>query len=521
MSAPHVLTIDLGTSGLKAAVVSSDGHVVGRGHRSVVTSFTPDGGAEQDPEQVWRLTLDGCRDALGEAGDAAGSVTAVIASSQYSSIIPVDAAGRHVAPMMVWMDQRGAPGRVAKLPGAPRRDGPVALARWLWIHGLPPIEAGMSLTHMRWIRYARPDVYERTTAFLEPMDYLTLRFSGRAVANRCSAHLSLLTDNRAGGVDGYHPTLVEQSHIDADKLPELVPVGAEVGPVLPDVADALGLDRSTRVLSGFNDTQAGAIAVGAFTGTHAGVSIGTTGVIVTHVPKKKTSPLTSIFTVPSPIGDGHLVSAENGVAGVGLDYFLSTVVYGEDAFRTHDPDHDRYEAFNDAASAAPAGASGVLFLPWLRGSLAPTADGRVRGGFLNVGLDNDRNDLARAVLEGIALNFRRLRDPVQRFTKRDFSHYLVYGGGARSDLWSQILADVLGAPVHRLEDPSHANSLGAGLFALERIGAIGLDDVVRLPRIGAVFDPDTTVTGRYDELAGHFVKAFKRNRPLFHDLNPR
>lgn len=524
MAAPYLLTVDLGTSGPKAAVVGIDGRVVGSGQEKVTTLFPAEGAAEQDPDQIWAVTLESCRTALAESQTAAGvepaDVVAVIVSSQYSSIVPVDAGGEHLANMVIWMDQRGSPKRIKHVAGYPSRpDTPADLARWLRIHGLAPIEGGIALTHMRWIKYGLPDVYERTAALLEPMDYLTLRFSGRATANQCTAFMSLTIDNRTLGATEYDPLLVEQSLIDVDKLAELVPVGHELGTVLPEVAAELGLTESTVVLSGCNDTQAGAIAAGAFRGSHAGVSLGTTGVIVTHHPKRKTDPLTSIFTVPSPIGGCHLVSAENGVAGVGVDHFLGNLVYGDDSFGTNAARQDAYAAFNAAVAVAEPGADGVMYLPWLRGSIAPKADARMRGGFVNVGLHTDRNDLARAVCEGVALNFRSLWRPVEKFVKRRFSHAVFYGGGAKSDVWTQIMADVLAVPVHQLDQPRHANTIGTALLGFERLGLIGVDEVLEIPHVSAVFESDPGNAARYDELSDRFAQAFKATRPLFRSLN--
>ena len=517
----HVLTIDLGTSGPKAAVVSHSGVVVGAARASVRTAFSDDGGAEQDPEAVWAATLDAASRALADAGVAPDSFVAVVASAQYSSVVPVGADGTPTGNMLVWMDQRGAPKRLKRLPGHPRfGDSPVALLRWLRVHGIPPIEAGMSLTHMRWVRFARPDVYDRTRSFVEPVDYLTARFTGRVTANQCSAFMMLLTDNRTVGTTAWEPRLVKQSRIDADKLPELVPVGSVVGPLLPEVAETLGLPPSTPVLSGINDTQAGAVAAGAFSGSHAGLALGTTSVIITHVDRKKTDPFNSLFTLPSPIGDTHLVSAENGVAGVAVDHFLDELVYADDAFHTARSVDDRYQAFNEAAAAAGPGAGGVLFLPWLRGSIAPSAEARMRGGFINVGLDTTRADLARAVFEGVALNLRWLQGPVEKFIKRKISHFVFYGGGAQSDTWSQIMADVLRTPIHQLAEPGFANSLGTAMFAFERLGMLDRDELASTVPVGTVYEPDDAAAARYDDVAGVFVDAFRADQAVVPPAQP-
>lgn len=518
----HILTIDLGTSGPKAAVVTSSGRVVGSARASVRTHLRPGGGAEQDPEAVWDATLSSSRQALARAEVAPSSFAAVVASSQYSSIVPVDANGVAVADMVLWLDQRGAPKRLKRIDGYPRgADSPVAKLRWLQIHGLPPIDAAMSLNHMRWIRYARPEIEARTHTYLEPVDYLTARFTGRIAANQCSAFMMLLTDNRTLGTTRWHPTLVDQSLVDPAKLPELVAVGSEVGPLRAEVAEALGLPPSTPVLAGINDTQAGAIAAGAFRGTHAGLSLGTSSVITTHMARKKTNPVSSLFTMPSPVGGTHLLSAENGVAGVAVDHFLDQLVHPDDPFQTPVTTEDRYQAFNDAAAEAGIGAGGVLFLPWLRGSLAPTADPRLRAGFLNIGLDTTRSDLARAVLEGVALNLRWLRRPVETFVRRPLSHFVFYGGGAQSDIWSQVMADVLASPVHQLEDPSFANNVGAALFAGEHLGLADSAEAADQVPVRRVYEPDPSTATRYDELSGVFVEAFKKTRRLFRPTGTR
>jgi xylulokinase len=213
-----------------------------------------------------------------------------------------------------------------------------------------------------------------------------------------------------------------------------------------------------------------------------------------------------------------MVSAENGVAGVAVNYFLDSLVYPDDPFETPETIEDRYEAFNRAAATSRPGAGGVLFLPWLRGSLAPHGDGRMRGGFLNAGLDTTRGDLARAVLEGVALNLRWLQGPVEKFIGRRISHYVFYGGGAHSDLWSSVMADVLDKPVHQMADAGFANSIGTAVFGFDRLGITDASQVTDRPRIHGVYEPDPANRARYDDFAATFADAFKRTRPLSHRL---
>jgi len=517
--APCVLAIDLGTSGPKVAIVSLQGALLATGRSAVATLHLPDGGVEQDPEAVWSATKSACLAALKASPVPAASVVAVICTSQYSSIVPVDAAGRPTANMVLWLDKRGTTARLRSAPDFPRfADSPPRLLNWLRLHGLPPVAGGISLTHLRHFKFARPDVYERTAKFLEPMDYLTLRLTGRATANQCTAFMSLVTDNRRLDATDYHPGLVRQSLIDRDKLPDLVPLDAVVGTVLPSVAEELGLSPRTRVVTGLNDTQAGGMGTAAFAGSHGAISIGSTSVMIAHVPFKRTDIRHAILSVPSPVPDTYFVMAENGTGGNTLEHFLEKLVYPSDPFGHLAAEH-HFERLQRAIHEVRPGSGGVLFLPWLAGSMAPAADDHVRGGFLNVGLATTRSQLARAVLEGVALNLRWLRGPVERFARRSLSHFVFYGGAAESDAWSQILADVLDAPVHQARHPQYITSLGAGLLAFQRLGLLGFDEFEARVPIARRYEPNPANRALYDHLAAQFVEIFRRTRPVFRALN--
>jgi xylulokinase len=516
---PYVLAVDLGTSGPKAAVVSLEGRIASTGTAHVETIFLPDGGAEQDPESVWDAVKEACGAALGRSPVDRSHVLAVICSSQYSSVIPVDSEGRSTMNMVVWLDQRGSKKRLRQLDGYPRStDTPPQLVQWVRIHGLPPIESAISLQHMRWIKYARPDVYERTATFLEPMDYVTMRLTGRRTANQCTAFMFLVTDNRSLNVTEYHPKLLEYSLLDSDKLPELLPVDAIVGTVLPDVASELGLSPDTRVVTGLNDTQSGGMGTFAFSGGHAGISVGSTSVVITHVDFKRTDVRRSILSMPSPVPDTYFVMAENGIAGAALEHFLENLIYAKDHFGELRSE-ERFEMLGRAVAEAPPGSDGVLFLPWMSGTIAPAADSRMRGGFLNLGMKTTRSHMARAVLEGVALNQRWVRGAVERFAKRKISHFLYQGGGAESDAWSQIMADVLGAPVHQTENPRFVPCLGGGLLAFQRLGMLDFDDFERRVPIRRVYEPNEANRAVYDDLFERFVRAFKSVRAIFRTLN--
>jgi xylulokinase len=519
---PHVLSIDLGTSGPKTVLVSLSGAVAGVGRSHVATRRVEREGAEQDAHQVWQAVKDSIGAALREAQVPARQIVAVICTSQYSSIVPVDVQGQPLAPMLTWMDHRGERSRLKGRPGFPRlADAPWKLANWVRLHGLAPVAAGMSLTHMRWFKYARPEVYARTFKFLEPGEYLGMRLCGRAATTQGTGYMSLLIDNRDLQASDYHPTLLSYGLIDRDKLADVVAPDTLLGPLLPEVAAELGLLPTTQVVAAMNDTQAGAMAAGVSGGRHAGISMGTTSILVSQSARKRTSLGDSLFTMPSPDRRGYLAVAENGTSGQAIDKFLHNLVLPADAFAAPEEGLaiDAYAALESALQHVRPGAEGVMYLPWINGSIAPRSESLMRGGFLNLGAETTRCHLARAVVEGIAMNARWAQVAMKKFVGQAYPHLRFYGGGARSDAIAHTLADVLGRPVRQLANPQYATSLGSSLIAFERLGLLGRDEFeARLP-VQRCFEPRSEWQALYDDRFDQFTRAFKATRPLCRAMN--
>jgi xylulokinase len=222
--------------------------------------------------------------------------------------------------------------------------------------------------------------------------------------------------------------------------------------------------------------------------------------------------------MPSPVPATYFVMAENGIGGAALEHFLENVIFARDDFGGLATEN-RYEVLARAVARASPGSDGLLFLPWMGGAIAPHAEPRMRGGFLNVTAKTTRSDMARAVLEGVAMNLRWLKGPVEAFAKRQFTHYIFYGGGAESGAWSQIMADVLGAPVHQVQNPQYATCVGLALLAFQRLGLIGFDEFERRVPIRAIYDPTPGNKAMYNEMSDLLVQSFDATRPIFRALN--
>lgn len=516
--------IDLGTTGPKVGVFTAGGRLLGDATRKVPTVRPGGGAAEQDADAVWQAVVDATREAISAAVVGSGArvdrIVAVGVDSQYSSLVPVDSAGMPTAPMTTWMDGRGAPHNLEIYEREPD-----AFFAFLDIAGMIPLPSGSdSLAHLLHFQHDRPDVHARTAAYLEPMDYVTTRLTGRATASRCSAFMLLMVDNRPGAELVWHPDLVRMAGVDPSRLPPLVGLDEPVGTILPDVAKALGLapglDHGIPVFPGVNDTQIGGLATRSVRGTSAGICIGTTSVLIAALDRKDVDADNQLAAMPNPLG-GYMLMAENGNGGKVLDQVLTNLLCPDDALGAHlDPSvHDRIDGL---VGASPPGAGGVLFLPWLGGAMSPVEDGQMRGGYLGLSMATRRADMVRATLEGLSHSLRWLRGPAEDFCGHPFDHITFSGGAARSSAWSQILADVLDRPVHQLADPSHANGRAAALFALSHLGVLDVDEIPNRMPVAAVHEPtsDPAIRSRYDAAHEQFVAAFHATQPIMHALRP-
>jgi xylulokinase len=484
----NALAIDLGSTACKVAVVAIDGTVLGSGLASITTTFGPAGAAEQDAEVVWTSTLAACLQALVEAGPAAtADVKAICVASQWSSIVPVAADGSPLAGLHMWFDRRGAARTEALTEGDDQ-----ASARWSEIHGFAP---STSLAHILWFQ-DDADVHRRTAAYLEPMDYLNARFTGVIAATANSAMPLALTDNRELGATTWSRELIERAGVDATRLPPLTPSMSVLAPILPAVADELGLHRDVEVVTGVNDSIAGAFGSGALEPGQATIMMGTTGVLTVHHRVRHVDTARFIVTMPSALDDRYYVVAEGGLGGKLVELALDEIV-GAGSGRGPDPAH--FDEVMALAAASAPGAGGVLFLPWVFGSLSPALDQRHRGALLGLSISTSRGDLARAVLEGISLQMRWLTDEVEAALATSFDRIRFVGGGATSDVWSAITADVIGRPIDQVADPRHAVSRGAALIAFVSTGRLTLDELPELVPIRRRYEPDPDLAPLYDE----------------------
>ncbi|GMQ94162.1 MAG: FGGY-family carbohydrate kinase [Acidimicrobiia bacterium] len=510
-----VLAIDLGTSGPKVALVSSRGEIMGKATEPVPLLLDGSGGAEQDPQAWWDAIVTATRAAIDSSPGI--DVAAVSVTSQWSGTVAVDGNGEPIGNAIIWMDSRGAPYLHDLTGSGPVRFegfGPLRVRRWISTTGGAPSGSGKDpIAHILYLRNEQPDVYRRAETFLEPKDYLNLRLTGRTVASYDSIALHWLTDNRNPDAVEYHDDLLVYAGLKRSQLPELVHATEVIGGLSETAADDLGLTAGTPVIAGTPDVSSAAIGAGTVRDHAAHLYIGTSSWLTCHVPYKKTDLFHSIASLPAAVPGKWFVANEQETAGKAIDW-LASVLYPN-----RPTDDSMYRELNDIANTVPAGSNGVVFTPWLYGERTPVEDSKLRAGFFNQSLDTGRDEMIRAVFEGVAYNTRWLLETVERFTKRRLDPISMVGGGAQSDLWAQIHADVLDRTILQRGEPLWVNVRGAGMLAHAALGNVAWEDIDKTAPTAAERRPDPVNRPVYDAGYDTFRKIHKANRGIYRRIN--
>lgn len=518
------LAIDLGTSGPKVALVSTQGEILGCEFEPVSLDLLPNGGAEQRPDEWWRAIVTAALRLLEQTRFPTSNVYAVSCTSQWSGTVPVSREGQPLMNAVIWMDARGAPYIRKLCSGWLNLQGydVVKLLNWLRYTGGMPTRAGKDpIAHILFIKNELPEIYRQTYKFLEPKDYLNLRLTGRFAATFDSITLHWLTDNRNIDRVDYHPRLLRISGIERDKLPDLYPAQDVLGPLTPEAAAELGLPAGIPVIGGTPDLHSAAIGSGAARDYQAHLYVGSSSWIGCHLPFKRTDPLHNMASVPSPLPGSYLVIDEQECAGLCLTYLRDSLFYPDDELSLGPCPPDSYAAFDRIAAQAPPGSGNLIFTPWLYGERTPVEDHLLRGGFFNLSLTTDRARLLRSVYEGVAYNTRWLLGYFEQFIRRPVESLHMVGGGAKSAVWCQIFADVLDRPVCQVKDPIYANVRGAGFLAALALGHLKREQIPECIQIARTFNPNPENRELYDRLFREFLNLYRLHRPIFARLNQR
>jgi len=518
----YILAVDLGTSGPKVALYNARGELKGCEFEPVNLLLLANGGAEQDPHEWWDAIRKAVLRLLGKDIVDKSSITAIGVTTQWSGTVPVDESGQPLMNAIIWMDSRGAP-YIKKITSGPVKLAGFGIDRLIhWIRltgGIPGLAGKDSIAHILYIQNELPEIYQKTFKFLEPKDYINLVLTGKIAASTDSISLHWLTDTRDLSNVHYDPRLIRYSGIDPQKLPDLKLAVDILGPLKPEIASQLGMNADVQVIMGTPDMQSATLGSGAVKDFEAHAYIGTSSWVVCHVPYKKTDIFHNICTLPSAIPDRYFVTDEQETAGACLTYFRDKFIFPEDDASSQQRPANAYQILEGMAESVPPGSEGLIFMPWLYGERTPVDDRYVRGGFFNLSLRHTRAHLARAVYEGVALNTRWLLGIVEKFVKRRLDPINLAGGGASSNLWCQVCADVLARTIRQVKDPFQANSRGVAYLASVAMGYLKFEDIPDQVPILNTYHPRAEHRALYDRYFQELLGLYQRNAKAFIRLN--
>jgi xylulokinase len=471
------LGIDLGTSSVKCLLVSEAGEAVGAGSADYPLHTPNPGWAEQDPEDWWRATLSAARRAL--EGHEARALSAIGLSGQMHTLVLLDAEGEPVRPAIAWPDARTAR-EVEAFHARVPREAQVSIL------GNPPA-TGFTGPSLLWVKHHEPDVYQRARHALLPKDYLRYRLTGALATEASDASATLLFDvaRRRWAAE-----IIGALELSPDMVPAVIASASVGGGVTRQAAAALGLREGIPVAAGAGDQAAAAMGCGLVDPGMMLVTMGSGGQVFAPLTTPTPDPELRVHCFCHAREDRwHLLGAVQNV-GLALDWIRKLFGWSWERL------------LGEAESVAP-GADGLLFLPYLTGERTPHMDPAARGTLWGLTLAHGPAHVARAALEGVTF---ALKDAVDACLDVGASaeRLVVAGGGARNPFRRQLLADVVGRPLH-LADVEDASAKGAAVLA----GA-------PMPRLSPTLAAEPgTGSERYQDIALRYGDLYRTLRAGF------
>ncbi len=487
---PYLLGLDISTTGAKALVIDGAGAVVAS-HTTPQTVRSPKPlWSEQDPADWWQGMAASIRAVLQEV-DAA-EIAAIGLTGQMHGLVCLDAEGAVLRPAILWNDQRTG----AECDAIMQR---VGAARMIQITGNRAL-TGFTAPKILWVRRHEPAVYAQMAHVLLPKDYIRFKLTGEYATDMAGAAGTVLMDV---GARAWSDAVLEALEIPRAWMPKTHEGPEVTGVVGQAAADATGLRAGTPVVGGGGDQAAQAVGVGAVRPGVVALTVGTSGVVFAPLARYAYEPEGRLHAFCHAVpGMWHFMGVMLSAAG-SLQWYRDTLAPGED-----------FDALTAEAEPVAPGCEGLQFLPYLTGERTPHPDPLARGAFIGLTARHTRAHMTRAVLEGVAFGLRDSFELVR--ASGEVTEVRASGGGAKSALWRQILADVLGVPlvaVEALEGAAYGAALLAGVGAgVWEDAASAAAEAVRLgeetapgPHVGAYAEAYAVYRTLYPALKGTFA----------------
>ena len=536
----HVITYDIGTTGIKTCLIEIDQEIKILASATVGYNLYVDdetgikGGAEQDTDEWWDAMCRTTKTVFDKTPNVTKEqVEGISFCSAMQGLVLVDKEGNCIRRPMTYMDQRAREelkkgiAHGFKIAGAEV----TKLLKYLRYTGAVSSSVKDPIWKYKWVEAHEPENFKKIYKWLDIKEYLILRASGEFVMTQDSAFATLLYDTRKGHEDWCKP-ICDMVGVNIDHMPEIKKSTEKVGEVTEKAAQELGLAPGTAVYGGGGDSSligvgAGAVEIG---DTH--IYSGTSGWVGTVVPEQlvDAGAMMAAIVGVNPKSYNYFGELETSNKCVGwvkdhlaldeIGVFLKK--YGNAADSLEQVEFNMYDYLEEVIDSIPAGSNGVIFTPWLHGNRCPFEDPNSAGMFFNIRLETGKTELIRSVVEGICFHMRwMLERQEKKISKYQTTKSVRFcGGGALGETTCQILADILQRDVVVVESPQNIGAVGAAACIAVGMGIIPkMEDVKKLISIKKTYHPNLAHKDVYDKNFKVFQNLYKSNKENFAILN--
>lgn len=493
----HYIGIDIGTSGTKSLLIDAEGNILAEASASYDVLSPKPLWTEQNPEDWWTATVKTVRAVVKQAKIKADSVKAIGLSGQMHGSVFLDKKDKVIRPALLWNDQRTA----AECEEITRRaGGRDELIRMV----ANPALTGFTAPKILWLRNHEPKNFARLHKVLLPKDEIRRRLTGEYATDASDASGMLLLNvvERQWSTE-----LLRKLELDRELFAQVYESEQVTGSLLPEVATQLGLSAECQVVAGAGDCAAGAVGNGIVRKGLLTASLGTSGVMFVHSDEPQYDAAGRLHTFCHAVhGKWHMMGVTLSAAG-SLQWFMENVCKELSTRRGGDP----YQTLTAEAEKIPAGSEGLFFLPYLAGERTPHADPNARGAFVGLTTTHERGHMARAIMEGVAMSLRESLEIIKQLDV-PVREMRVSGGGAKSSLWKQIIADVMNQAACTM------NAEQGPAFGVALLAAVGCGEFKNIEEACRATIEVTAKTAPQRTAAKTYDRSFEVYRSLYGSL---
>jgi xylulokinase len=480
----YVIGLDIGTTGCKSILFDQEGQIVSESYIEYSLMVISDREIEQNPHDWWNLSIEVILDVLNKSCIQRQELKAICISSQGISFVPVDQNCNPLSNAISWLDTRSEEQTVKII-------NEIGEDRIYEITG-KRINSAYVLPKILWIRQNNPSLYDKTYKFLMAHDYILARLSGEFATDHTMAGGTLLYDVNELR---WSRTIIDIFKIDLNKLPEIKWSGEVVGKIKKDVAKALGLANEVLICVGAQDQKAAAVGARINYG-EATISLGTAGAIEIKTDKPVFDKHKRIPCFTYVEKDTWVLEAVIATSGAALKWFRNTLF----------PELS-YKELDDLCEKSPVGSNGLFFYPHLSGATSPYWNNRARGVFYGLSMNTTREDVVRAVLEGLAFQLKSNLLIAEEMGA--LAHIIkIFGGGSKSRIWKEIISNITGKNLISFDSPEIAN-LGAGVLAAKGCGLYHENFGKQILERNTRFYFNEQITAQYEEMYKKYLRIEK------------